>query len=251
MSSVIPFQRRRGRRFATTRWSLVLQAQERSSPPARAALAELCEAYWLPVYALIRRRSRDTHEAQDLTQAFFERLLDKDFLASVHPDRGRFRAFLLAAVQHFLANESDKARTWKRGGHLRFESLDWDNGEQHYQREPFDQLTPERLFERQWALAVLDRVLGRLRAEFEAAGRLEVFDALAPHLWSNSESPNYAVTAVALNASEQTARVAAHRLRKRFRLLLREEIAQTTNSSEEAEDELRQLFAALASPRTM
>jgi RNA polymerase sigma factor (sigma-70 family) len=224
----------------------VLQARNADAAPARLALTELCQAYWLPLYGFIRTQSRDAHEAQDLTQAFFERLLDKGFLASVHPDHGRFRSFLLAAVSHFLSNERDRQRAVKRGGRVTFESLDWAKGESRYQQEPVDHMTPEHLFERQWALALLDRVLDRLRQEFESTGRLEVFDALSEFLTASGERSGYGAAARTLGISEQTARVAAHRLRKRYRQLLKEEIAQTTESADEATDELRVLFAALA-----
>jgi RNA polymerase sigma factor (sigma-70 family) len=234
------------RHFATTRWSVILQARNRAVVPAQAALAELCQAYWLPIYGFIRGRSGNAEEAQDLTQAFFERLLDKKFLADVNPERGRFRSFLLAAVQHFLSNEGDKARTGKRGGGITFEPLDWTEGESRYVREPTDEMTAERFFERQWALTLLDRVLERLRAEFVVADREEVFEALAEFLASSGEHTGYAAAAEALGSSEQTARVAAHRLRKRYRRLLKEEIAQTTSTPAEAEEELRCLFAALA-----
>jgi len=225
----------------------VLQARSSVAAPAQLALAELCQAYWLPLYGFVRARSDSADEAQDLTQAFFERLLDKDFLADVNPNLGRFRSFLLAAVSHFLSNERDRACAVKRGGAVTFESFDWAEGESRYQREPVDRMTPERLFERQWAHALLDRVLERLRQEFDDAGRREVFDALSPHLSSGGDHPAYAEAASALGTSEQTARVAAHRLRKRYRRLLKEEIAQTTSSPEETEDELRCLFAALSS----
>lgn len=158
----------RSPRFATTRWSLVLQAKDRPSPAAHEALADLCQAYWYPLYVMIRRQSRDGHEAQDLTQSFFARLLEKDFLGEVDPARGRFRAFLLAAVKHFLANEWDKNRATKRGGGHRIVSLDansfdWDSGESRFLTEPSHELTAERLFERQWAIALLTRVLDRMQ----------------------------------------------------------------------------------------
>lgn len=245
-SSVTDSEPRRARRFRTTRWSLVLQARNHAAVPAQAALSELCRSYWLPLYGFIRSRSLSADEAQDLTQSFFERLLDKEFLADVNPDRGRFRSFLLAAVRHFLSNERDRVRADKRGGQATFESLDWAEGEARYQSELTDNMTAERLFERQWALALLDRVLARLRQEFIDSGRIEVFEALAEHLSSAEDRTSYAQTATALGTSEQTARVAAHRLRKRYRLLLKEEIAQTTSTAEEADDELRCLFTALA-----
>jgi len=240
----------RSPRFATTRWSLVLQARDRPSPDSREALADLCRAYWYPLYALIRRRSRDGHEAQDLTQGFFARLLEKDFLDDVDPARGRFRAFLLAAVKHFLANEWDKDQAAKRGGGHRIVTLDapsfdWDSGESRFLMEPSHELTAERLFERQWALALLDRVLNRLRDEHADAGKIAQFETLQPFLSTDRDAANYAGAAMKLNMTEAAVRVAAHRLRKRYRTLLRDEIAHTVATPEEVEDELRYLFTAL------
>jgi DNA-directed RNA polymerase specialized sigma24 family protein len=243
----------RSPRFATTRWSLVLQAKDRLAPDANEALADLCRAYWYPLYVLIRRRSRDGHEAQDLTQSFFARLLEKDFLGDVDPARGRFRAFLLAAVKHFLANEWDKDHAQKRGGGCRVVSLDarsfdWDSGESRYLLEPVEYLTAERVFERQWALALLDRVLSRLRDEQIDADKLSAFEVLQPFLSIDREAANYAQAAGQLGTTESAARVAAHRLRKRYRELLRDEIAHTVAGPEEIEDEIRYLFQALRVP---
>ena len=251
-SSIVP---RRSPRFATTRWSLVLQAKDRPSPDASEALADLCRAYWYPLYAMIRRRSRDGHEAQDLTQEFFTRLLEKDFLDDVDPARGRFRAFLLAAVKHFLSNEWDKGQAAKRGGGQRIQSLDvqtfdWDSGESRFLTEPSHELTPERLFERQWAIALLDRVLKRLRDEYLSLEKLTEFETLTPFLSRDRDGANFADAAQRLDSSESSVRVAAHRLRKRYRELLREEIAHTVSTPEEVEDELRYLFVVLSSTKS-
>jgi RNA polymerase sigma-70 factor (ECF subfamily) len=239
------------RRFATTRWSLVLQAKDKAAPQAAEALADLCRAYWYPLYAFARKRSRDGHEAQDLTQSFFARLLEKDFLGEVAPERGRFRAFLLAAIKHFIANEWDRERAAKRGGDRRHVSLnaghfDWDSGESRFLTEPAHELTAERLFERQWALALLDRVLSRLRDEQIAAGKLVQFETLQPFLSLDRDIANYADAAVRLNTTEAATRVAAHRLRKRYRSLLRDEIAHTVATVQEIDDEIRHLFQVLA-----
>jgi RNA polymerase sigma-70 factor (ECF subfamily) len=228
-----------------------LQAKDKPSPDSRNALADLCRAYWYPLYALIRRRSRDSHEAQDLTQEFFARLLEKDFLCDVSPTRGRFRAFLLAAVKHFLANERDKLKAAKRGGgrhivSLNAQQFDWESGESRFLTEPAHQMTPEHLFERQWAIALLDRVLARLKDEHAEAGKLALFEALQPFLSVDRETANYADAARQLSRSESSIRVAAHRLRKRYRELLRDEIANTVASTEDVEDELRHLFTALS-----
>ena len=235
------------RRFATTRWSLVLQARGATSPVSKMALSELCAAYWLPLYTFVRRHSRDGHEAQDLTQGFFAQLLSKNYLNDAQPNHGRFRSFLLAAVKHFLANERDKVQTLKRGGGIVLHSLDWQRGEDRFQLEPVDNVTPERLFEREWALALLDRVLERLTTEQQAAGKQAQFEVLSDFLTHDRTAVNYAAAAERLQTSEDAARVAAHRLRKRYRQLLRDEIAQTTQSPEEISDELRCLFAALRS----
>lgn len=239
-------------RFATTRWSLVLQAKDKAAPQARAALADLCKAYWYPLYAFVRKRSRDGHEAQDRTQGFFVRLLEQDFLDDVVPERGRFRAFLLAAIKHFIANEIDRERAIKRGGRHRIGSLaaaafDWESGESRYLTDPSHDLTAERLFERQWALALLERVLNRLRDEHQAAGKLGQFETLQPFLSLARDTANYAEAARQLDTTEVAARVAAHRLRKRYRQLLRDEIAHTVATSDEIEDEIRHLFEVLAS----
>jgi RNA polymerase sigma-70 factor (ECF subfamily) len=251
MSEQFPVADGSSPRFFTTRWSLVLQAKDRPSPDAKEAMADLCRAYWYPLYVVIRQRSRDAHEAQDLTQEFFARLLEKDFLGGVDPARGRFRAFLLAAVKHFLANERDKERAAKRGGGLQIvstngHSLDWASGESRFMTEPSHELTPERLFERQWALALLDRVLGRLRDEFVDADKLPQFEILQRFLSLDRDQVNYADAARQLGASEPAIRVAAHRLRKRYRELLRDEIANTVAGPDDVEDELRYLFTVLS-----
>lgn len=239
-------------RFVTTRWSLVLQAKDQPSPQSRDALTDLCRAYWYPLYALVRRRSRDSHQAQDLTQEFFLRLLEKDFLGDVNPDRGRFRAFLLAGVKHFLSNERDKDRTVKRGGNRQIMSInaapfDWDSGESRFLLEPAHQFTAERLFERQWALALLDRVLKRLRDEHADAAKLTQFEILQPFLSQDSEGASYVDAAQRLGSTEAALRVAAHRLRKRYRALLRDEIAHTVANPDDVEDELRYLLTVLSS----
>ena len=240
-------------RFATTRWSLVLSAKDRPSADARTAMADLCRAYWYPLYALLRRRCRDGHEAQDLTQEFFSKLLEQDFLRNIDPAKGRFRAFLLAAVKHFLSNEWDKNNAAKRGGGTRSLSLDalafdWDSGESRFLTEPSHDITPERLFERQWALALLERVLDRLRDEHHGNDKQLQFETLKPFLSVDRESANYADAADRLNSTESAVRVAAHRLRKRYRALLRDEIAQTVATADDIDDELRYLFVVLRSP---
>ena len=229
----------------------MLQARDKADPDGVAALADLCRAYWFPLYAFIRKRTRDGHEAQDLTQSFFARLLEKDFLDDVLPERGRFRAFLLAAVRHFVANEGDKQRAVKRGGgrwprSLDAAAFDWESGESRYLTDPSHDFTAERLFEKQWALALLERVLSRLRDEYVNAGKREQFETLQPFLSTDRDSANYSEAASRLSITVEAARVAAHRLRKRYRQLLRDEIAQTVASPEHVDDEIRHLFEVLA-----
>ena len=233
--------------FATTHWSVVLAAGRRGSSDCEAALETLCKTYWCPLYAYVRRRVPDVHEAQDLTQAFFERLLEKDYVADADPKRGRFRAFLLTAFKHFLSKEWDKARAQKRGGGRAFISLDFAAGESRYLREPADELTPERVYDRQWALTLLEQVLARLRDEFVRAGQADLFEQLKVFITARTTAAGYAGTAGELNISEGAVRVAVHRLRRRYRQLLRAEIAQTVSEPGSVEDEIRSLFSALGS----
>lgn len=232
--------------FAATRWTLVLAAGGgRSSSRAAAALAELCRAYWYPLYAYVRRRGFDAHDAEDLTQAFFLRLLEKECLADVDRRKGRFRAFLLASLKHFLSNRRDQARAKKRGGGRRVLSLDAMKAESRYRLEPADLLTPERLFERRWALAVLEQVLARLQAEQRAEGKTDLFDRLKPFLAAGRSAGGYAETARDLGMTAGAVKTAVHRLRRRYRRLLRDEIAQTVASPEQIDEEIRYLMECL------
>lgn len=234
--------------FATTRWSVVVQAGRSRSPETAQALALLCEDYWFPLYAFVRRTGYSAEDAQDLTQEFFVRLLDKDYLAVADPNRGRFRSFLLGAMKHFLANVRRHHRAQKRGGHATVLSLDFHSGEDRYRRiEPADFLTPERLYEKRWALALLDLVLGRLREEHRAAGKLQLFDVLKQFLVAETANVAYSEVAEQLAISEGAVKVAVHRLRRRYRKLLEEEIARTIVGPESREDELGELLAALSS----
>jgi RNA polymerase sigma-70 factor (ECF subfamily) len=232
-------------RFATTHWSVVLAARDRAAPQSREALAALCAAYWYPLYAYIRRRGHDADQAQDLTQEFFARLLEKDYLQVVDRAKGKFRSFLLAACQHFLCNEYDRARARKRGGGRASISLDFQAAEGRYGLEPAHSLTPEKLFERRWALTLLDQVLGRLRDEMIHAGREKLFETLKVVLMGEKASIPYRQLAKELDLSEGSIKVAVHRLRKRYRELLREEIERTLDESVQVEEEIRDLFAAL------
>jgi RNA polymerase sigma-70 factor (ECF subfamily) len=229
--------------FATTRWSLVAAAAGRESPPAQQALAQLCQAYWYPLYAFVRRRVGSVEQSQDLTQAYFAWLLEKNTVALADPQRGRFRAFLLASLKNFLANEWEKQRTQKRGGGRTVLSLDFEAGESRFRLEPADQLTPERLFEKQWALTLLENVLCELRQEHAAAEKLHQFETLKPFL--GGSAGGYSQAAAQLGMSENAARVAAHRLRQRYKELLRAQIAHTVASPDEVDDEIRRLFDVL------
>jgi RNA polymerase sigma factor (sigma-70 family) len=231
------------RRFATTRWSLV-RAAGGSDSQARAALGQLCERYWYPVYAFLRRQGREPVDAQDLTQEFFARLIEKEWLVSVAPARGKFRAWLLASIRHFLTNEWNRERAQKRGGGAALLSLDATDAEGRYLYEPADPTDPTQLFERRWALTLLDDVLVRLQTEMEANGKTEQFAALKATLTGGSI--DYAETAARLRLSDGALRVAVHRLRERYRELLRTAVADTVDRPDEVEDELRHLFSALS-----
>jgi DNA-directed RNA polymerase specialized sigma24 family protein len=232
--------------FATTHWSLVLAARDRAEPGAGDALASLCALYWYPLYAYVRRRGHGADDAHDLTQEFFARLLAKDFLAGVDRTKGKFRAFLLAAVNHFLANERDRTRAKKRGGGRPVLSLDAADAEGRYRAEPAGGLTPEQLFERRWALALLGEVMARLRADYEAKGKGRLFDRLRGFL-VGEKGAGYRGAVDELGLSEGAVKVAVHRLRRRYRELLREEIGRTVATPDEIEEEIRELFAALGS----
>ena len=240
----------RGDRFATTHWSMVVSAGRSPSPEASLALAALCENYWFPLYAFVRRAGHTAEDAQDLTQEFFVRLLAKNYLSLADRQRGRFRSFLLGAMKHFLANQQRREGAQKRGGHDTVLSLDFHSGENRYSLiEPVDNLTPERLYEKRWALTLLDLVLSRLRDEFHAAGKLALFERLKQFLAGGSGSSAYRDVAVELGMSEGAVKVAVHRLRRRYRKLLKEEIARTIDEPESLEDELRELLAALGSEK--
>ena len=216
------------------------------SPRAYAALETLCTNYWYPLYAYVRRQGHGPHDAQDLTQAFFARLLEKNYLADVQREKGRFRSFLLASLKHFLANEWDRERALKRGGGRKLIALDDDSAESRYRLEPKDDLSADKIYERRWALTLLDKVLNTLHAEYEQGGKVEAFEILKPYLSAGRTSVSYALAAEKLGMNEGAVKVAVHRLRKRYRELLRAEIAQTVSTASEIEAEIRYLFAALS-----
>jgi RNA polymerase sigma-70 factor (ECF subfamily) len=232
-------------RFATTRWSVVLAAGH-STAGGRDSFASLCQSYWSPLYAYVRRRGYAPEDAQDLTQAFFARLVEKNWVAAADQTKGRFRTFLLTAMKHFLADEWDRERAQKRGGGIAPLPLEFATAEAQYAREPVDNETPERIFERRWALTLLDQVLGRLRAEYERDGKAALFEALHPTLVGERTAQPYADLARALDSSEAAIKSAVHRLRQRYRQLLREEISGTVDEGTAVDDELRHLFAILS-----
>jgi RNA polymerase sigma factor (sigma-70 family) len=225
--------------FVTTHWSVVIAARERRSPASAAALETLCRTYWYPVYAFVRRQGRSPHDAQDLTQDFFARLLEKQYLDAVDREKGRFRTFLRVALKRFLANEWDRARRIKRGGDRVHVSFDTEMAEQRYQSDRSDALPPDRLYERRWALTLLDQALDRLQEEYSRPGKTEEFDRLKQYLTADRGSIPYTDIAAALGLTEGAARVAVHRLRKRFREVFRAEVAETVAGVEDIDQELR------------
>jgi RNA polymerase sigma-70 factor (ECF subfamily) len=234
--------------FATTHWSVVLAAGQGASADAQEALAALCQTYWYPLYAYVRRKGHQPDDAQDLTQEFFARLLERHYLQSADPERGRFRSFLLTAFKRFLSKERDRARTKRLGGGIRLLPLDFEAGERRYTLEPPHEVTAERIYEQRWALTLLDRVFVRLRDEFDQAGKQKQFNYLKVYLTGEAGKPSYQEAAAELGMTEGAVKVAVHRLRRRYRDSVREEIAQTVAGLEDVDEELRHLFAALHSP---
>jgi RNA polymerase sigma factor (sigma-70 family) len=237
-----------GRRdFATTRWSLVLKAGKPGADGSDRALAELCGQYWYPLYAYVRRRGHDQEDSQDLTQAFFAKLLKKQDLSAADPQRGRFRTFLLASMKHFLTSEWRRENAQKRGGAVETLPLNFESGEESYLREPYHELSPEAIYERRWALGLLERAVDELRSQYELAGNLELFEALKGFLGGESEVVPYPELAQRLGRSEGTLRTAASRLRSRWRERVRELVAETVEEESEIEDELKNLIASVES----
>ena len=232
--------------FRTTHWSVVLTAADPERPEAAAALETLCRSYWYPLYAFVRRQGQTPEDAQDLTQAFFAHLLRKDFLSGVGPEKGRFRSFLLACLKHFLADEWEKARTAKRGGSGPERRLDLEQAEPRYQLESRVEASAESLYERRWALDLLDHVLDRLRHEAAASGREAVFVQLQACLLGERPTETYAQLGARLGLSETAVKVTVHRLRRQYRELLREEIARTVTHPDEIDEEMRYLFEVVS-----
>jgi RNA polymerase sigma factor (sigma-70 family) len=235
-----------GGSFTLTRWSVVLAAGSSNSSHARDALETLCRTYWHPIYAYVRRQGHSPHDAQDLTQDFFARLLRKNYLGGVDRAKGRFRSFLLICLKHFLANEWDKAGAKKRGAHPVLIPIDVQSAENSYGVEPAENTTAESIFDRRWALTLLEQVLVRLRAEYAQDGKTKLFEHLKSTLTGERRAAPYAEIGASLGMSEGAVKVAVHRLRQRYRELLRQEIAHTVSGPEQVEEEIRALFSALS-----
>lgn len=233
-------------RFATTRWTVVLAAGgDPAAPQTRDAMASLAQTYWYPMYSFVRREGYGAADAEDLVQEFVATLIEKQYLADVDPAKGRFRCFLLASLRHFLSNQRDHDRAVKRGGGQKVIALDQLSAEARYQLEPATDVTPERLFVRRWTLALLDRVLGRLREDYVRTGRGDVYEALKPVLQCDPDAPTYLKLGQQLAMSETAIKVAVHRLRARYRELLREEVAQTVADDTDLDAELKELLDCL------
>jgi RNA polymerase sigma-70 factor (ECF subfamily) len=230
--------------FVTTHWSVVLAAGTENTPQARASLEKLCQTYWFPLYGYVRRRGYAEADAKDLTQAFFEWVLERDWLALADQQRGRFRSFLLTAFSRFLINEWTRTQMQKRGGGVMV--LPFDQAERGSRGEPADNTTPEQIYERRWALALLDQVMSSLGAEYALQGKADLFAELRPCLLGERSSQPYSALASKLGTTEGAVKAAVHRLRQRYRQLLREEIAHTVAAPSEVEEEMRYLFAVLA-----
>jgi DNA-directed RNA polymerase specialized sigma24 family protein len=233
------------REFTTTHWSVVLEAGQDGSPKGSEAMAQLCRAYWYPLYAYVRRKGYNAQDAQDLTQEFFARLLARNYLSVADRNRGKFRAFLLGSLEHFLAREWTKAHAQKRGGGQALFSLDEVEAENRYLLEPADALTAEKIFDRRWATTLLEKGMTRLHEECSADGKSDLFAKVKGILSGEKGDGSYAEIATGLNVSEGAIKVAVHRLRQRCGELLRDEIAQTVATPQEVDEELRYLVALL------
>ncbi|MBI2949768.1 MAG: sigma-70 family RNA polymerase sigma factor [Verrucomicrobia bacterium] len=232
-------------RFHTTHWNGVLAARDADSTDGEAALQRLCGVYWYPLYVYVRRRGYAAADAEDLTQEFFKRLLERNDLGSVSPEKGRFRSFLLASMNHFLANEWDRGKAEKRGGKISFVSLDEECAESRYAKEGVPDLNAQRAFDRRWAIVLLHEAMTRLQAETRAAGKRVLFERIKNFLGAEPDSGEYAGIAKELGCTRGAVAIAVHRLRGRYRTLVLEEIAHTVAGPSEVDDELRCLFAAL------
>jgi RNA polymerase sigma-70 factor (ECF subfamily) len=234
-------------KFATTHWSVVLAAGSPESTRYKEALETLCRTYWFPIYVYLRRKGYSANKAEDQTQGFFTHMIEMHDLRQADPDRGRFRSFLLSMLKHFMADQWDWSQAQKRGGGKQTLSLDFADAEARYKLEPSHQLSPDKLFEKSWALTVLAQTMARLKAESSDTRRQMLFENLKAHLAGQSDTVPYRELATKLHMTEGAVKVAVHRLRQRYRELLREHIAQTVSGPEQIEDEIRALFVALAS----
>jgi len=230
--------------FLPTQWSLVRRAARADSPESRAALEALCRAYWFPIYAFIRRQGHSPADAQDLTQDFFARLLAGNSIARADPGLGKFRTFLLGALKHFLADRQRKAEAQKRGGRVQLISFEQAQAEESHLLEPVDDRTPDKLFEQRWTAVLLEAAATRLREEFHAAGKMHQFEVLKPFLATEGDEVAYAQAGTKLNHSPKTVAVAVHRIRRRFRYLVRAAIADTVSTPDEVEEEYQSLFSS-------
>ena len=233
--------------FVTTRWSVVLSARDKASPGSEQALETLCRTYWYPLYAFVRGSGHSPPDAQDLTQEFFARLLAKDFLKAVAPEKGRFRTFLRMALKRFLIHEWERARAQKRGGGQPHVAFDSSLAEERFQGERAETMTPDRLYDRHWALALLDEALGRLEREYRASGKSAEWSQLKSHLTAARGEIPYGELAAGLGATEGAVRVAVHRVRQRFREVFREVVADTVSNPDEIDGEVSHVIQALGS----
>lgn len=235
-----------GDRFRTTKWSMVLAAQDSRDQSSRKALGSLCEVYWFPLYVFVRRQGHGHDDALDLTQSYFVTLMEKDFLGDVRREAGKFRSFLLASMKHFLSHEREKAQALKRGGGVALISLDATVVERRLALEPIQEQTPEKAYEKHWALTVLERIQCRLREEFEREGKVDEFKELSPFLSGDGGGKPYREVAATLDTTEAAVKMGVLRLRRRFGKLLREEIAQTVQEEGEIEGEIRFLLSVVS-----
>lgn len=236
-----------GARFDATSWTNVMAAQKSGSPGASEALEKLCTTYWYPLYAYLRRKGNDTHKAQDLTQEFLYRLIKENYLGAAERSRGKFRSFLLAAMNHFVSNQRDYDRAIKRGGRVNFVSRDDDSGEAKFLKEPGSELSPEKIFERNWFLALFDVAMTRLKDEQLAAGKEKLFAHLQPFVIEAAESGDYDRVAPKVEMKTNAVAVAVHRLRDRYKKLVYEEVVRTVADPNEIEDELHRFFTVMES----
>jgi len=234
-------------RFMTTRWSVIMKAQGDDSVAAADSIAELCRDYWYPLYAYVRRCGVTPEDAQDFTQGFFSSFLQNDWVMAVHQSRGKFRSFLLASIKNYMGKQWQKQKTIKRGGGIQFSSVDFETAEGRYINEPFHDLTPDKLFDRSWTISLLDSVLKELKNDYVAKGNEQLFEMLKDFLVAKTGNMAYAEIAEHLGMTESAVKVAVHRLRSRYRQLIRERVAQTVSDEEDVASEIHGLFSSLSS----